>query len=198
MHLETLCGEWLPLWAVHPDQTPERLDAAARRVAHELSQFPSLRDALAVDQFVDRREIAGDWNEDLPDRRPGDAWNRTSLALFARWFPWEKARALRVVDLIAVAQWQSLESVDQNLATIQNALQMLRNSREVSGMNGQLPAASAADLPRRLAAATPVLKLYDLPDPYVLWESHLLQEMSRRALLQNLRAPPKPADPRHD
>ncbi len=198
IEIERACGEWMPLWAAHPDQTPERLNAAERRVAHELNQFPSLRDALAVEQFIDRREVAGDWKADLRDRRPGSGWDRTSLSLFGRWFPWEKERALRVLDLIAVAQWQSLESIDQNLATIQNALQMVRRSRDVSVTKGRLAAASDAELPWHLAAATPVLKLYELPEPYVLWESYLLRELTRRALVENLRAPPRPADPPQD
>jgi energy-coupling factor transporter ATP-binding protein EcfA2 len=179
-------------------QTPERLDAAARRVVHEVNQFPSLRDALAVEQFIDRREVAGDWNAELRDRRPGGGWDRTSLALFGRWFPWEKARALRVLDLIAVAQWQSLESIDQKLATVQSGSRIVRNSWNVLRMNDRLQTRSAADLPWHLAAATPVLKLYELPDSYVLWESYRLHDMTRQAFIENLRAPPKPADQRHD
>jgi hypothetical protein len=194
--LERMCGEWLPLWAAHPDQTPERLDAGMRRVVHELDQYPSLRDALAVDQFIARREIAGNWNEDLPITRPYEGWNRFALALFGRWFPWEKSRALRMLDLITVAQWRSLESLDENLATIQNALQMVR--RDAFVMNGRLATATDAELPWQLAAATPVLKLYGLPEPYVLWEAYLLREATRRALVEKLRAPPKPAEPPHD
>jgi len=149
-----------------------------------------LRDTLAVEQFIARRGVAGDWPEDLPDwqRREGGR-----LILFEGLFPWEKARALRVLDLAAVAQWESLDLLDPKLDTTQIVLEMIRNARVTSGTTGRISPTNAIDLVWRLAAATPVLKLYDLPHPYALLESHVLRETARRELIESLRTPAKPA-----
>src|SRR5258708_5696909 len=50
--IEELVYQSIPAWAAHPDQTLELIEMGFSRVRQEVSQFPSLRDALLTQQFM--------------------------------------------------------------------------------------------------------------------------------------------------
>ena len=121
--LEQMVNRWISVWATHPAQTPEQIEAGARRMGQEAAQFPSLRDAVLTQQFMVRRAICDDWLDrpdwfqTWPKTNPDDeARTRMALTILDRCCPWERARALRVLDLIHASQLHSLDVLEPALA----------------------------------------------------------------------------------
>ena len=209
--VETRVAEWMPIWAEHPNQTPERIEAGARRVEREISQFPPLRDAFLVQHFLHRRALLGDWSELLPKSQPpDDTWRRTALIAFERCCPWERTRALRLLDLVSASQLHSAESVEQALAVSGrdvaqwaeragiNEDNMLRSLgyvlRSPSGNFGteELFHPTTANgnhvdaIPWKWVKSTVPLNTLVSRDGYEIWMSRLHRELSRRALALRL------------
>jgi hypothetical protein len=117
--LENMVRGWIGIWASHPAQSPERVAAGAARIGQEAAQFPPLRDAVLTQQCMMRRTMGGYWLALLPPQKPGDnALGRIiALRAFERFCPWERARALRVLDLVGAAQLHCLDYCDQGLGT---------------------------------------------------------------------------------
>jgi hypothetical protein len=124
MLLESKVSQWIPLWAGHPEQTPERIEAGGWRIRQEAAQFPALRDAVLTQQFMIRRAIRDDWYQVLQSPDQADAARvRTAMSVFDRCCPWEHTRVLRVLDLVDAAQLHCLDMLEMTLA--------------VPGQNGQ-------------------------------------------------------------
>lgn len=114
--VETMVSEWIPVWAAHPEQTAERIEAGGRRIAREVAQFPPLRDALLAQQLMLRRTLLGDWSELLSRQDSAiDPGTRTVVNVIDRCCPWERIRLERVLDLFGASQLHSLELLEQDL-----------------------------------------------------------------------------------
>jgi hypothetical protein len=96
----------LPRWAARPGQTPERLLAAARQLEKLTAHIPT-SDGIKAAHCCIRRFLLGDVR----------AINRTevnysqpvpALTLFWLRLPWERARALRVLDCVTRGQLDGL------------------------------------------------------------------------------------------
>ncbi len=116
--MESKVNEWIPLWAAHSGQTPERIAAGIQRIGEETALFPSLRDAVLTEQCIARRAVRNDWSALLQKRqdKEDEAWLRMKFTALDRFCPWERARTMRVWDLVDVAQLHCLNVLDEALA----------------------------------------------------------------------------------
>jgi hypothetical protein len=114
---EGVIADWMPLWAAHPAQSAEQIEAGARRVREELARFPPLSEAVQIDRLLMGAVIDRDWsevlaepNEDLPDSV------RVLVSLLDRLCPWERSRARRLLDMVSFAQLSSAAAAEHSLA----------------------------------------------------------------------------------
>ncbi len=116
--MASMVNQWIPLWAAHAEQTPTRIETGIRRIGEETGQFPSLRDAILTQQFMIRRAVRDDWSALLEKRQDklDEARLRMELTALDRFCPWERARTMRVWDLVDAAQLHCLNVLDQALA----------------------------------------------------------------------------------
>jgi len=129
MLLELMVGNWIPLWAAHPEQTAARIEAAVGRIEQEMALIPSLRDAVLTQQFMFRRAVRDDWSILLPKRQysESEAQSRTAFTVYNCCFPWEHARALRILDLVGGSEMQCLHVLDTSLQIPGLDMQYLAN-----------------------------------------------------------------------
>jgi hypothetical protein len=108
--------QWMPRWAAEPGQTPEQIEAAISSVQVGLSRFPPLAIALAAQAPQTRGQILKVWSEesDLP-AGSGDG-DFAALRAFEFCFPWERMRALRVVDAVLADQCRCAAELERALA----------------------------------------------------------------------------------
>ncbi len=94
--LEQLVYRALPFWAGAADQTPERIRRAIRELENLQRNLPSRTEAIKSDYLFARDVLAGD-PEALAATKMG---KRTMIKrmLWARWMPWEHARAVRLLN----------------------------------------------------------------------------------------------------
>ena len=215
--VEAMVGNWIVVWAAHPDQTAERIKAAAMRVDQEMAQFPSLRDALLTQQFMVRKAYRDDWAQFLPKHRnpEPEARSRSTLTVFGRICPWEHARGLRVFDLVGAAEVQCLHVVEQALKTPGLDIQLLAQQAGAvpaaedptyAGILRQFPGiganqfagdffarqgAWAGDLERVpwnwLKTTYPLNETLNESDLQVIWQTRLRRELSLRMMQLQLK-----------
>ena len=87
----------LPFWAARPGQTPQRILAAMRRLEQITSEIP-IDDGIKTAHVRIRRFLLGDVDA---INRTGDSNSQPVPMLTLLWMrlPWERARALRVLDV---------------------------------------------------------------------------------------------------
>jgi len=101
----------LPTWAAHPDQTPEGIEAVIRQLEKLTQHVPSRSDGFKCDYLWARRVISGDpvaLAQELDIRRRREFW----AALAVQWLPWERARALRGLNLMTARDLKSFLDVE--------------------------------------------------------------------------------------
>lgn len=211
MSIERRVSEWMPAWATHPEQSSERLEAAARRVAQETAQFPTLRDALLIQQFMIRRTTQNEWAEVLAKQQPGkDREILTLVTLIDRCFPWEGVRTQRVLDLFCASQLHSLKVLEQALAVPGRDVQQFASAaaavsrpirhrdmhnassaRDPGKEEDVLFAGQAAPQTERIpwnwVDTTFLLDSLLPPDHSRIWQARLQRELSLRVLFLRLK-----------
>jgi len=95
-YLEQSVYRSLPYWAGAADQTPERIRRAIQEVDRLQQNLPSRTDAIKSDYLFARDVIAGD-PEVLAVTSMGKR-DMMKRMLWARWMPWERARAMRLLN----------------------------------------------------------------------------------------------------
>jgi hypothetical protein len=117
-HVERVVGDWMPFWASHPGQTPERIEAGARRVREELDRFPALSEALQNQRAYMRHFFDDNWSEvfaELDRQGPNPA--AIAVRLVDRLCPWERYRARRLQDLVSFVELSEVDAVERALVT---------------------------------------------------------------------------------
>ena len=101
----------LPSWAARPGQTPKRILAAARRLEKLASDVPTA-DGIKAAHCCLRRFLLGDLGAldrtNISNPRPVPAFSVFWLRL-----PWERARALRLLNCITRSQLDALSVAEQ-------------------------------------------------------------------------------------
>ncbi|MGQ0637606.1 MAG: ABC transporter permease [Planctomycetaceae bacterium] len=213
--IEAMVVRWIPQWAVHPDQTSWNLFNASTRLLKEVDRMPPLQEAVGIVHLALRQAIEGDWADiEPPNGANYPPWFRGALHLMPRIFPWERSRALRVLDLVAVSQTQCLDVLNAALndpaTDVSEWAEFLgaRSAflrpdptilRRLSGVVSWTVASRAEllgaatlrggvsdQVPWKYAATTPILSGILPTDNYGIWHPRLEQELSRRALALEL------------
>jgi len=106
--------EELPKWALLPGQTPGRIAAMLKELGQLIPTFPSRANAIKAEYVLARDVIDQD-----PDAlqaiklRPQDVF---LMSLCARWYPWEVARARRVLDVVTDAELAYCRALEFDLS----------------------------------------------------------------------------------
>lgn len=158
---------WLPGWAAHPEQDPERVRSFLAQLQKLDKDFPPAAQAIKADYV-----FAADWiaNPERPESWP--APNRIMTNLIQRWMPWERARADRVLNLVTQGNLDSVQGLERAMA------------RRDDLVNGDFQA--MAVLGKRRAewlATTPLLLTYGALDSGQLFKQVVNSETHRRAAL---------------
>jgi hypothetical protein len=216
IQIERMVSEWVPLWAAHPDQTAERIEAGLRRINQEVPQFPMLQDALLTEHYLISRALRGDWSEPMSTQNPQAAEEiRMSARAVDVCGPWERVRALRVLDLFAASQLHcasflavALAAPGKDMAQIaedvvavpiignefQNALNfrarvVLEDHSSANAFFG--PASPARNSQERIPwnwiRTTPLLRTRIPPDHSHIWYLGLRRELSLRIMRLRMR-----------
>jgi len=111
----------LPYWAARPKQTPERILAAAREIRELTANLPADTDAVKLEYVGLRDALQGDY----PPRRIGEYiyywpggqyfWRGgefASLTWLWSQLPWERMRALRLLNVLTRRQLDALANVE--------------------------------------------------------------------------------------
>ena len=107
----------LRLWAAKPGQTPERLRKAIQAIEPLISQPPSRTDGIKAEHMLARQIVEGDTDLMGSKFNRHDGRTEAVRAVVAmQWMPWEKARALRLLNWSTSSQLKSLENVERAVA----------------------------------------------------------------------------------
>ncbi|MGO9107899.1 MAG: ABC transporter permease [Thermoguttaceae bacterium] len=112
-HIEQETYELLPYWAARPKQTPERILAAARKINELTANLPADTDAVKLEYVGLRAALRGGY-----PARIGGYSSRVTSGEFASltWFwsrlPWERTRALRLLNVLTRRQLDALDNVE--------------------------------------------------------------------------------------
>lgn len=113
--------EWgLLCWAAHPDQTPERIERALKAYLEFKTPCPSFIPEIAYGWRRNRKRLAE--IDTIHDYRRRDAYNsyedyaESIQAKALEWFPWERARARRIIDYVAFQEASELRKVETALS----------------------------------------------------------------------------------
>ena len=90
-------------WAAHAQQDTEKIDAALRRVEQETANFPLASEAMKIEYLAIRAQLSPD-SSSPPTQRVSNVLDR-----FA---PWEKTRALRVLDAVTASSLSTLNELE--------------------------------------------------------------------------------------
>jgi hypothetical protein len=112
--IEGMPGGHLPLWACHPEQTPERVRKALRELETVSKDFPPASDAVKAEYVVLRRVLESDPAEIAAAL--GRPEGGTVLVLWGRLMPWEVARACRLQNVLTARDLATVEMVERELA----------------------------------------------------------------------------------
>ena len=114
-HIERTVYNYLKHWAAKPGQTPERIRTAVEAIEQIISQPPSRTDTIKAEYCVARQIVEGD--TDLLGNVFNDPEIETVREVVAmQWMPWEKARAVRLLDWSTLRALTRMESIEQALA----------------------------------------------------------------------------------
>jgi ABC-type transport system involved in multi-copper enzyme maturation permease subunit len=105
--LEIRACERLRQWAAQPGQKPQRVHEALRTIVEQWRDPPSCCDTLKHIYLRDLRVLKGD-REDT--KRYGPNY------LVFKWFPWERARAVRLFNLRTAEQFARYRETQEELA----------------------------------------------------------------------------------
>jgi hypothetical protein len=153
--------QWMTLWAAHPKQTPQRIKRAIAEIERVTSVPPISRSVLR--SWNRNRLAAADAQSRMripltpPMRRAG----RTDPdgSMLAGMFPWERARLLRVLDLLYARAVDDAEWTERNLADVPSSgIDLIRM------LNGDI--VSALHWP-----TIPLLRRRDLDFPLAAFDS---------------------------
>ncbi len=111
----------LPDWAARPDQTPERVRRALERLKAIDTGILHVQERADIEYILTRRIIEGD--EQLLVGLYGAS--SAQLMLWARLMPWERDRALRMLNLVAEAAATRLKLVKSALHSGQSVMEFL-------------------------------------------------------------------------
>ncbi|MBI3865946.1 MAG: ABC transporter permease [Planctomycetia bacterium] len=115
--IEERVAQWIRAWTNHPDQTSDRIAAAARRIEIETRAFPSLRDAVVAQQRLLRYQLLTEHSDSAPlTGALNDPKSRTMTKIIERFCPWEPARADRALNLYEASQLYCVDVLEQALA----------------------------------------------------------------------------------
>jgi hypothetical protein len=107
--IEARVYEQLPHWAVHPQQTPDRLKAAIREL-EDLSRDTPSATSIIKDAYVEAvQPLNGDFRRLESYDPKAVRLQRLTFALL----PWETARARRLASFVAGHQLPKLESLEE-------------------------------------------------------------------------------------
>ena len=96
----------LPRWAAHPQQDAEKIDAAMERIEQETANFTLASDALKMEYLAIRAQLS-------PDSSSPPTYLVSNV--LERFAPWEKTRALRVLDAITASSLSTLNELEDLL-----------------------------------------------------------------------------------
>ena len=114
---ESNCWDELPLWAVHPDQDPDRILKMLNTIqAFAIHNSPNWRLGLLEEHWLQERAAAMD-DQVLTI---GDGSDRTAqrivLKIIGTLMPWERWRSSRLADVITETKIEQLAGLDAPLA----------------------------------------------------------------------------------
>ena len=107
----------LRVWASKPGQTPERIRIAIEAVERMMSEPPSQTDAMKAEYVMARQIIEGDF--DLLGNVIGTSGPRSEAirsVVAMQWMPWEKARAIRLLNVLTAEELRRSEQVERAVA----------------------------------------------------------------------------------
>jgi hypothetical protein len=110
-YVESMIYRRLPSWAARPNQTAERIATAIDQLGKLTGDLPSRSDAIKSEYLRMRRIISADpyaLANELDLSRPEKFWAAFAL----QWLPWERARAVRVLNLITARELKSFREVE--------------------------------------------------------------------------------------
>lgn len=103
----------LPYWAAHPDQSPPRIRQALGRFDELMQNVPSRDEAIKGDYIYSRQVILAD--PDVFAAFDSRQDMIMTMTLWSRWLPWERARALRMLNYITASNLLSLRTAELRL-----------------------------------------------------------------------------------
>ncbi len=216
MRIERMVGEWIPAWAAHPDQNVERIETSLRRIEREVNQFPTLRDALSTEHYLISRALQGDWSRlmSMPHSQATDEIRMVTRAMDVCG-PWERVRALRVLDLFEASQincadilavalavpGRDMVQIAEDVAAVSTTGDALQDAVNLQALGsfGNHSGASAffgPDAPGRNSKeripwnwirTTPLLREFLPPDHSHIWQTGLRRELSLRIMRLRLK-----------
>ncbi len=109
--VETYVYEQLGRWAAHPQQTGQRIRKALAGLEQITANLPSPSDAIKWEYLWMQRIIAADPSAlAAADMKPNDV---SLMTLWARWLPWEQARARRLLNRIAARDLRRFQGIER-------------------------------------------------------------------------------------
>ena len=117
--IESSVHGYLDEWAAEPGQTPERIRIAIEAIERLMAEPPSQTDAIKADYVITRRIVEGDIDLLGNVLSKSDVITRTRAVravVAMQWMPWEKARAVRLLDCLTAAELKQIESVERAVA----------------------------------------------------------------------------------
>lgn len=172
--LESRALERLWAWAVRPGQKSQNVAQAVDAVAQVLGAAPPRSESLARDYLFKTRLVQADPALLATERLdPHTVWQLTFLG---RWLPWERVRAIRLLDWRTARALEAVRSAEQRLAQGQPIMQ---------DVQPQVYHDREAEIDWQLARSTLASQIGpSLPySPYSAVERLALTETRRRATL---------------
>lgn len=100
-------------WARAPQQTPAILRRAIAAIEQDLAVLPRVEDSVIADHLHLRAILTGDKDPDA-GHVPIDEW-RLQIAFIAHQLPWERQRALVVLETLSAERYQTAKSFSDAL-----------------------------------------------------------------------------------
>ena len=107
--IEQEAYELLPYWAARPKQEPERILAAAREINDLTANLPADTDDVKIEYVRLRDAIQGGYEARIGRYSGGEY---SSLTWLWSLLPWERSRALRLLNVLTRRQLDALENVE--------------------------------------------------------------------------------------
>ncbi|MBN1588944.1 MAG: hypothetical protein JW888_05470, partial [Pirellulales bacterium] len=120
-------------WAAHTEQTPERIKRALDEVARLRSTTPSLDSSIKEEWCSGLAKLVTIVSQ--PVHRENQQWNEIIQTAALRWFPWEQARARRVLNFLTRENLAIVDEVEKAVAGGQPMGQSLRSFSRKSTMH---------------------------------------------------------------